>query len=307
MNYIKKGILFSIPVFIYLLIILLVDPYEFINAFHIISAEDKIKVINRNDESSPRGNIFWKSIHLKRNPVENLIIGDSQGKRIDCELIKSLTGEEYFNFCVPGSSYGTMFSIFWDAVEHTKLKKVYFQVAFMNFNNYRSYSLYHFASDYHKEPYKYFATKEIFFDALSNIYYQLSSDEEFVQGSYEYEPLESRDKLSEDRLKLFFRKFDYPYKFIFEFKKIAEYCEKNDIELNFLIFPSYKRVDEYLVTNGLKEVQGEFKNDIKSIGNTFDYDVTGPISDERDNFLDYFHPKTMLVDEFTRRTWGIKE
>jgi hypothetical protein len=303
-KYLKKGFLFSIPILIYFLMILIIDPYEFINGFRIISSKDKLKVINRCDESSPRGNILWKSIHFKRNPVPNLIIGDSQGKRIDTEAIKNLTGEDYFNFCVPGSSYETMFSIFWDAVKTTKLKKVYFQLAFMNFNSFRSYNLYHFAEDYHKEPYRYFTTKEIFFDTYSNLYYQLTADTAYLQRSYEYEPLEYRDKLSEERLKLFFSKYEYPESFIVEFEKIADYCELNNIKLNFLIFPSYKKVDEYLIKKGLQSMEEKFKNDLKAIGKTFDYDVAGSISDERDNFLDYFHPKMHLIDEFTKRTWG---
>lgn len=303
-KYIIKGLLFSIPILFYFLLILVVDPYEFINIFHVIDAEDKCKVFNRCDESSPRGNILWKSIHFRRKPVANLIIGDSQGKRINPDEIKAMTGDDYFNFCVPGASYETMFSIFWESTEIIKLKSVYFQLAFMNFNSNRSYNLYHFASDYRNEPYRYFTTREIYFDTYHNLLYQFTGNEEVVQQSYEYEPLEYRDELSEWRLNLFFHNYQYPESYIHEFQKIAEYCKNNNIDLNFLIFPSYKKVSEYLHEKGLSEMVEKFKSDIKSIGITYDYDVPGSISDNRDNFLDYFHPKMNLIDEFTNRTWG---
>ena len=305
-KYINKALLFSIPILIYFFLIIVVDPYEFINVFHVIDAKDKFKVLNRCDESSPRGNILWKSIHFRRNPVENLIIGDSQGKRINTDTIKALTGDDYFNFCLPGASYETMFNIFWETTEITKLKRVYFQVAFANFNSYRSYDIYHFASDYNNQPYKYFTTKEIFFDTYCNLLYQFTGNEELVRKSYEYEPKEFLDSLSEQRLDLFFGRYEYPDSYIQEIQKIGEYCRNNNIDLNFLIFPSYKKVNEYLNEKGLDVMVDKFKNDIKLIGNTYDYDVPGPISDTRENFRDYFHPQMNLVNEFTDRTWESK-
>ena len=78
-KYLFRGLMFAIPFIAYFLFILIIDPHNFVNVFHVISDADKKAIISRNDESSPRGNMLWKSLKIKRNPIKKIIIGDSQG------------------------------------------------------------------------------------------------------------------------------------------------------------------------------------------------------------------------------------
>ncbi|MBK6344432.1 MAG: hypothetical protein IPF68_00615 [Bacteroidales bacterium] len=84
-----------------MLFILVIDPYNFFGVFHVINDKDKFTIIQRTDESSPRGNILWKTIKFRRNPVSKVIIGDSQGKDINVDLIRDITGEEYLISAFP--------------------------------------------------------------------------------------------------------------------------------------------------------------------------------------------------------------
>lgn len=303
-KYIIKGLYFSIPFFLIFLIIFIIDPYEFIDVFHVIDAEQKVKVYKRSDESEPRGSMLWKVIHYDRDPKANIIIGDSQGKNIKTSLIKEVSGKDYFNFCLPGSSYETMFETFWHATEKCKLESVFFQVAFMNYNAERSYNLFHFAQEYVDNPYLYFIKKEILFDSFFNLYYQFNKDSTLVQKSYEYDSFEKLDKLSSYRLKLFFGSYSYPTEYYNELKRIAEYCEKNNIKLEFIILPTYKKTLDYLKNNDLLAMRGKFKRDINSLGAVNDFDHPGMITENRANFIDYFHPRNNVIDKLTKEIWA---
>ena len=101
-KYLFRGLLFAIPFIVYFLFILIIDPHNFFNVFHVINDVDKKAIISRNDESSPRGNMLWKSLKIKRNPVKKMIIGDSQAANVNVALIEEICGEKYFNYSIPG-------------------------------------------------------------------------------------------------------------------------------------------------------------------------------------------------------------
>jgi hypothetical protein len=303
-KYIYKVLLFSIPLLVYVLVITIVDPYNFINLFKIISDEDKFLVIQRTDESSPRGNLLWKTVEFRRKPVQNIIVGDSQGKDIEIQIIKEQTGDDYYNFCSPGASFSTMFKTFWFAAEQVKLKKVYFQVAFMNYNMERDYDLWHFAEDYMKRPYEYYITKEIFMDAVANVAWVATRNPKIVSRSYEFLPPSEMEDLAQKRLKLFFNRYTYPTAYKNEFTRITDYCKANDIEFTFLILPVYKGVDEYLAKNNLFDDKVKFKSDINSLADVYDLDKLAGLKDYRYNFIDYFHPTQQVMDSLTRLIWN---
>ncbi|MDY0342031.1 MAG: hypothetical protein RBR28_00550 [Lentimicrobium sp.] len=303
-KYFLRGLIFAIPLFLYVLLILIVDPYNFINVFHIIPTKEKFRVVQRTDESSPRGNLLWKTTEFKRNPVRNIIVGDSQGKDIDVELVDSLTGEQYYNLCVPGSSFETMFNMFWFAAEHSKLEKVYFQVAFMNYNANRQYDLFHFATNYFERPYEYFTTREIFFDAIANVAWAVSRNPFIVERSYENLPPMDMEKLAQGRLDMFFGEYIYPEQYRAEFIRIKEYCQENDIQLCFVILPVYKGVDQYLKEEGMVADRVRFVKDIKSYGYTINLDKLSYLKEDRNNFIDYFHPTRPVIDTLTRIIWS---
>ncbi|KAF0202144.1 MAG: hypothetical protein FD170_2115 [Bacteroidetes bacterium] len=303
-KYFFKALLFALPVLIYVVFIIVVDPYNFIGLFKVIDDKDKFRVVQRTDESSPRGNILWKTVAFKKNPTPNIIIGDSQGKDIDVSIIKKNTGEDYFNFCAPGASFTTIFKTFWFAAEQTRLEKVCFQLAFMNYNLEREYDLWHFAGNYFKRPYEYFTTKEIFFDAVANVAWAVTRDKRIVSRSYEFLPPGEMEELAQFRLDLFFSKYSYPEPYKDELRKIVKYCDENNIEYSFLILPVYKGVDEHLAKNNLFDDKLKFKEDIYSMGYTYDLDKLSGLKKDRFNFIDYFHPTQKVMDSLTGIVWA---
>ncbi len=296
--------IFSIPFFLYALIIVVVDPYNYVNVSGLIDDKTKIDVFKRSNSSSPRGTILWKALRYKRKPVKNILIGDSQGNAIQEKMVEELTGEEIFNFCTPGSSYETMFDSFWYCMDISIPKKVYFQVGFMNFNKNRSYNLFNNAQDYLDKPYYYFMNKDILFDSFCNIAYWITRDTNLVSKPAEFYNINWQNDLSEYYLKLFFGKYEFPKEFLAEFNKISDYCKMHDIELNFIILPVYKRVNEYLAENDLLSTKERFISEIRDLGTLYDYTDFGGISEQRNHFYDYFHPKEHIIDSIVGVIWG---
>ncbi|MCD4730321.1 MAG: hypothetical protein K8R74_06965 [Bacteroidales bacterium] len=305
-RYIKKSILFSIPFIIYFVFIFLIDPYEFINISHIINSDIKLKVIKRSDESLPRGNMLWKTIQYKREPLKNILIGDSQGAEFKVSLINNISGDKYYNFCVDGASYETMFNFFWRAAEITNLERVYFQVGFMNYNSTRSYDLFHLVQDIINKPFSYFTSKDILIDSYYNFMYAITKNDNLINKSYRFSDENELDNRSSKLLNLFFRDYIYPKEYLLELQKIKSYCIENNIEIKFIILPNYMEVHNYLKRNNLLQMESKFKDDIKSIGFTYDFDNMTTINSKRGNFLDYFHPKDYIIDDLTRKIWNQK-
>ncbi|MEZ5083411.1 MAG: hypothetical protein R2750_08185 [Bacteroidales bacterium] len=302
--YIKKIFYFSIPFWIYVLFITVIDPYDFINVSHIIDDVNKISILNRSNESGPRGNMLWKAHHFKNNPSSIVLIGDSQGRRIRESLIEEVTGEQCFNFCVPGASYSTSIENFWFIAENAQLKKVYFVVSFMNYNANRDYSLCHFAFDYFEKPYKYFTTKEIFFDSWANFLYFLTNNKKIATNYYEFQGVEKLDELSKSQFNLFFGNYKYPENYYKEMKEIGTYCDENRIELTFILLPIYKEVNLFLSQSNLIDYCHKFKEDLLSIAPVLDYSDYPDIFDKRECFIDFYHLKQEPLDKITEKIWS---
>ncbi len=303
-KYLSKILIFSSPIILVIVFIIVIDPYDFINISHVISDSDKIKVLNRSNASEPRGNVIWKYISYRRKPIENLLIGDSQGKYFDTAYIREITGEKYFNFNIPGGSYKTMFSLFWYATKLTKLKNVYFQCGFMNYNAYRDYNLINYGVDLVNNPITYFSNFKFLEDSYYNAYYALTKNEKLVEIYYLKMTLQELDSLAEYRITNMFKKYKYPETYYKELKKITDYCKENDITFRFVITPNYIGLEKYIKKFGLTEDRDRFKSDLKSLAPTIDMEYLDGLSNDRSKYYDYFHCRREYVSRLVDMIWG---
>jgi hypothetical protein len=162
--------------------------------------------------------------------------------------------------------------------------------------------LFHFAQDYINKPYLYFLNKDIFLDSYYSLKYHLDKDKTAAEHIQRLKPGES-DAISEAELKEVFQSYQYPEKNMLELKKITAYCRDNNIQLEFIIFPCYRRVDEYLAEKGLIEMRDRFRNDINALGKTHDFLTISSINNKETNFIDYFHQTQHITDSLTTLIW----
>lgn len=303
-KYILKAVYFSLPIILFCLIIVAIDPYNLFNISKLIDDEAKYNMTNRSHEIKSKANMLWKAIEFKRDPCDKVIIGDSQGFHFREKLITDLTGEKIYNFCVPAASFETTTNIFWFATEQVELKKVYFQVSFALSNTKFSYNLFEYASDYLNKPYKYLFSKEILRDSYCNVGYKITENPIWVNDPYFVKPSSEIDSLSESWADVIFANYYYPEKYLDELKKIAGYCSQNKIELEFISMPCYQWVNDYIIDNGLAANQDKFFEDIQTCGNLHNYSELKNVNSNRNNFYDYFHSNQNIVDSLTIKIWG---
>lgn len=297
-----KLFLFLSPFIINTLLIVIVDPYNFLGISHVIPNTYKMKCIGRTMETTPRGNICWKILEYERNPKENILIGDSRMVHIDNSLSEKIMGEEVYNFSVPGANFRTLNDIFWEAAKNKDLKRAYLQVGFLNFSKNVTYDLMESLNKYRREPFKYFYDKDIIGDTWVNIYYYIAHDDNYVDINFRERDVDlwSRaQKLADGRL----ARYEYPTEFEIELKKISEYCKKNNIELYFILLPTQKEFTDKVVSKGLEDEYAEFNAFVRSLGNTISFEQMQQFTSDRANFKDYFHYHQEMLDSITCLLW----
>ena len=127
----KKSILFSLPIFIWFLIVIFIDPFNYFNFSNIISKEVK-------EQSSKKVNsLLYNSIDFMNYPNENIIIGDSRIRRLSNERIEEITKNKYYTLHSNAAKLNEIIDLFWLADKEIELKNVMIGI---NFNLYNKYA-----------------------------------------------------------------------------------------------------------------------------------------------------------------------
>ena len=80
----------SIPFIIWVISLLVIDPFNYFNLNNYIKNTSKEKTARKFNS------LLYNTIAFKNNPSANVIIGDSRIKRLPTEEIKQITGDNYF-------------------------------------------------------------------------------------------------------------------------------------------------------------------------------------------------------------------
>lgn len=301
-RFFKKLLIFISPVVVLALALAIIDPYNFIFEGNFISNETKKSSFNRSGASMPRGNALWKAIEYGRKPIPNIIIGDSRGIHIEPSVIKELTGEEYYNLSVPGAYYPDFFSMFWYAAERTKLKNVYIQVGFHNFNTFRNHNLFQGALNTINKPYEYFILGDFYADAFNNARRFISGqDSNIVPPVPEWDKQTMKDKQKNN----IFGKYEYPKNYIEEFKAISKYCDSANINLRFIIFPNNQIFHEVIKEKNLVAYNDSMVDFFKSLAPVYNYNFPENFMINTDSlFRDIYHIQYNWCDSISTDIWS---
>ncbi len=297
-----KIVIFLSPFLINVLIIFLVDPYNFFNVSHIFPDADKKKCLGRTMVSTPRGNICWKTLEYERNPVDVILIGDSRMVHINNEIANQIMEEKVYNFSIPGGNVRTLNDLFWLAAKNKNLKKVFIQVAFLNSSKNVNYDLMESINKFKRDPITYLYDKDIIIDSWVNLYYHFSRDEDVVNIDVREKDVDlwkRAEYLVNNRLAV----FEYSDEFTRQLKHISEYCHVHNIELCFIFLPTYYKFQDKLKEYHLSEEYNNFHKFLSSLGNTIELDTMKNFCKNRNNYRDYFHFQYSILDSVTRMTW----
>lgn len=302
-KFITQVILFSLPIVCCWILVFLVDPCNIFCFSKLIDNETKIKIINNTAERQPRGNLLWKTFEFRRAPSSNIIIGDSQSFNIKEELIFEHTGEKYYNLSVPGANFETICSLFWFAAHQTQLKHVYIQLSFQNCIKHEN-DFFHIAQEYIDRPYLYLFSPAALSDSFQDIKYKITKRIKKGKHAYEF-PISENNKLAfNSYLKRTYRNAKYSDLNLQAIKQIVNYCNKNNIRIEFIILPAHQIYYDYLNSHDLIHMNEKFISEISLLAKTNNFSSNIQLNSREENFIDYFHQKQFITDSITNVVWG---
>jgi hypothetical protein len=294
--------LFLLPFILNAFIVFLVDPYNFINKSHLISDEAKYNCICRTTTTIWRGQVPWKMENFDRNPMQNVSFGDSRMTHINDKYYKEQTGEGIYNFAIAGGNLKTSIDFFWYCAERTKLKNVFFQLGFMNFNDNVNYDILTPYRSFKSNTLNYFISGSVWIDTYSLLYYVISGDKKFADINYRERKIDTWQR-GYNLVDLRLTEYAYPQKFIKELDKISEYCKLNDIKLTFIYLPTYKSFQDKIEYYGREDSFQSFFKEINKLGDVVNPSSFKEFSDNAENYKDVFHFNQRFDDSVSTGIW----
>ncbi len=278
-----RMLLFLLPAILWLITVVVIDPYNYFStSASLIDNETKLSISYRLNYP------LYKLIDFKKNPTERILLGDSRVENLKEEDIEKITGHNYTNLGYGGGSLKETIDTFWEIVKYTELKEVYIGLNIFNYNSFQSRDRVSEAISLTDNPFSYVASnyankasllilKSKILGVDPNVGIPESSKDQFWKSQLTY-----ADKI--------YGLYGYPEKYHKGLQEIAEYCHQNNIKLVFFSPPSHSDLHDKIKAFNLVENENQFRNDIKKLGNFYDFDIVGgKLSLDKNNFKDPFH------------------
>ena len=286
----KKGSLFIFPIIAWMIIVVIVDPFNYFNFSEAISRQTK--------RSSQKLNpLLYNSINFKNNPTNSVIIGDSRIRKLPNKRIQELTQDTYYTLHSNAAKLNEIIDLFWFSTEHSKLKNVLIGI---NFNLYNKYAYANRVEDVRgmiNNPLIYIFNYTIAKTVCLSIKNELFG--------IPIQKKKDRDKFWNYSIntiaKQQYSKYKHPNRMLERLQKVSDYCEENNITLTLLIVPSHMDFHDQLVKYNLIEEEKRFKSEMKEIANVIDYDFPNTLTNCKSCFSDPIHTtdsiSTIIVNE----------
>jgi hypothetical protein len=289
-KFLNKIFLFFIPFGLYLLLVFVIDPYNYIKNNNFIKDDIKAEISYKIHYP------LWKLNNFERNPSANILLGDSRTDAISTTSLSKETGEKYANLAYGGGSLEEIVVTFWLATKYTSLKKVYIGLNFNLYNKYNKNNRVEEAVSLNKNFFSYALNRYTF----KASFYILSA--QLFNTSFNLEkPKMSKDEFWDYQLdfsvKSFYQQYAYPDNYYLNLKKITLYCQVNNIQLIFFIPPTHTDLQKKTEEFSLVEEEKKFISDLNSLGLVYDFNTPSKLTRSKDNFKDPFHLKEEYLND----------
>lgn len=279
--FIKRIAIFLSPFIIYIIIVLYLDP------FNVIYKNDRLTQLKVNI-SSKINYPLYKIQNYKNDPKEILLLGDS---RTD-NLMKFSKGNSYVddisNVAYGGGTLAEIIDTFWYITKKHKIKKVYIGINFNLFNDKIDNNRVTEATALRESIPSYMFSKYTF--RATHLILQSLLRKETIAIE---KPKMSREEFWNFQLtssaSYYYNEYVHPDFYIRRLTKIADYCKKNNIELQFIIPPTHIDLQNRITDFNLVEEVNIFRNTLNQLGKTYDFDYPNELTNKKTNFLDPFH------------------
>ena len=120
---------FSIPLLIWAVLILIIDPFNYFNLIDLKNESPKHNAEKLNT-------LLFRTIDFKNNPTNNILIGDSRTDALPIKLIENYENTRYKKLNTNAAKLNEIFELFYFAFENNKIDKVVIGINFSMFNKF---------------------------------------------------------------------------------------------------------------------------------------------------------------------------
>lgn len=238
-----------------------------------------------------------------REPLSQVLIGDSRIMNLGETRIAAVTGSPVANLGIGGLFGSDLAPVFWFAARQGRLQQVTIGVSFSQLRGPRERSSAAQAIRWIDSPLHYLLSTSIArYSLLAAVrpWYAVA-DVKMV-------PTMSPEAFWEHQLGPSTRNllagFAYDDALIAELRRIKAYCDARRIRLTFLIPPTHADLRQSEARLGLAPLRERFKADLASIGRTIDFDYVNEWTTDRKAFNDPYHATDAFNARLIEEVWG---
>lgn len=296
--FIRRLCLFSVPVLVYLAVVVFCDPFQFLRGPGIIPEAVKLRAAN------PLNQFLWKMTKFRRDPKPDLLLGDSRMGEVSAQRVTDITHESYSNMAYGGASLEECIQTFWFAARQIHLRKVYFGISFDMYNDYNVIDRTESYLAISKNPALYFidrtvlrATAYTLYSAALNKDLQIGVPQMTRKAFWDYE-------VNGPETTRLFQTYLRPVKYHARMVELGLYAREHGIQLTFVIFPTHTDYQARFAAFGMEPKKQSMARDLAAIAPVLDFDYPSPLTSDAGNFSDPLHLAAPAVDLVVDEIWG---
>lgn len=274
---------FSLPLLIYVLIVQVVDPFN----YHGSDNENKLA---RNIEPH-----LYKMISYRNAPKRNIILGDSRSNAL-FPIIQKKRMNSWSNLAYGGASLKEMIDTFWWLDENYPLDTIVMNVNFNHLNDYNKRDWITSTKSIIQHPISYSSSRYVFLYLYQKGLSVISDDQIDENKNNIAKETFWRNHLSSIKKK-FYVDYKYSQSYLNDLNMIADRCKKRGIELIIWSAPVHKDIHEIIEDNGNGDLYLQSVLDLQSVGEYHNFNERLDWITNKDNFNDAMHVKHDIMDE----------
>lgn len=294
----KRGLLFLTPLIVWVVAIVVIDPFDYFNVSHLFPEKAKFET------AAQINSLTFNMLKEAHEPCDNLLIGDSRAESLPLERIEQLTGQRYFKLCAYALKLNESVDLFYFANRIKPVKRVVFTINFNEYNQYAYADRVHSVESIIDHPLAY-----IFDRNVAAAAWDVAKESLERKRVIDSEPPMSQDAFWTNIVTVNateqYAKYNYPDALHQELVDMVDFAKAQGTRVTFIVVPHHEEYQRQVAKFGLNAQYLQFKNDLSALGvRVIDYDYVNDITTDRAKFRDPVHYNeqtgNLIADEVFR-------
>jgi hypothetical protein len=279
----RRGLIFALPLLLWIVTIALVDPFDYFNWQHLIPEQAK------KDNAASLNSILFNMLKERHNPCENLIIGDSRAEDLPLDYIEKITGEKYFILGANALKLNESIDLFYFANRLKPIKHAVFTINFNQFNEFAFADRVTSVEAMIHNPLNYFFDSNVAEAGYHVVHATLTG-----HPSIDSTPPMSRDEwwnyIVTIRGREHYGRFKYPSALYKRMQEMVAFAKAQNTQVTFIVVPNHADLQKRVREFGLDKEYLQFKRDLSQLSvRVVDFDYLNEITTNKSDFRDPLH------------------